>query len=245
MAKLTFPQMLHFTDKCRGALSPQDITRPLGDLLDTQGIKSWFVGSLGAINEWKGFSYDHVPELWRQRYIDQRYYEDDDIFHHVAVGGAKTKWSTVRCLSDKDRFKRGAIVANEAAECGLSDGLIMPIQEFGDLPGAVSYGGHDLDLSEDAQASLFLVGTFAYESLRRLSVRTTPVPPCLTEREMQVLRWTAQGKSAAAIAVLLCISVHTVREHQTNIREKYGVSTNIQAVVYAAIDGRLKHSFEH
>jgi len=46
----------------------------------------------------------------------------------------------------------------------------------------------------------------------------------LTGRELQVLQWLAQGKSASVIGEHLNISPDTVRTHRRNLRRKLGIT---------------------
>ena len=55
----------------------------------------------------------------------------------------------------------------------------------------------------------------------------------LTEREMEVLRLLAQGKSNQDIADQLIIGIKTVKFHVTNILAKLGVEDRTQAAIYA------------
>lgn len=59
----------------------------------------------------------------------------------------------------------------------------------------------------------------------------------LTEREMEVLTLMARGQSNADIAVALCISVKTVRNHVSNIFNKLQVVDRAQAVIRARESG--------
>jgi DNA-binding NarL/FixJ family response regulator len=61
--------------------------------------------------------------------------------------------------------------------------------------------------------------------------------PELTTRELQVLRLLAGGADNAAIGLELSISRHTVKQHVTNIFEKLGVRTRVEAAVYAVRTG--------
>lgn len=54
--------------------------------------------------------------------------------------------------------------------------------------------------------------------------------PRLTQREIEVLRFVAQGKTDKEIAHALQISVNTVRNHVQNILRKLGVSNRDAAV---------------
>jgi len=59
----------------------------------------------------------------------------------------------------------------------------------------------------------------------------------LTVREREVLRLLAGGADNAAIGLELSISRHTVKQHVTNIFEKLGVRTRVEAAVYAVRAG--------
>ena len=55
----------------------------------------------------------------------------------------------------------------------------------------------------------------------------------LSQRELEVLRLVAQGKSNPEIADDLVISVHTVVRHANHIFAKLGVSNRVEAAAYA------------
>jgi two-component system, NarL family, response regulator LiaR len=59
----------------------------------------------------------------------------------------------------------------------------------------------------------------------------------LTARELDVLRLIAGGADNAAIGQALSISKHTVKQYVTNILEKLGLQSRVQAAVYAVRAG--------
>jgi DNA-binding NarL/FixJ family response regulator len=59
----------------------------------------------------------------------------------------------------------------------------------------------------------------------------------LTPREEEVLRLIAEGADNIAIGLALSISPHTVKQYVTNIFEKLGVRSRVQAAVYAVRAG--------
>jgi two-component system NarL family response regulator len=61
--------------------------------------------------------------------------------------------------------------------------------------------------------------------------------PELTPREEAVLRLIARGADNVQIGAELSISPHTVKQHVTNIFEKLGVHSRVQAAVYAVRAG--------
>ena len=68
-----------------------------------------------------------------------------------------------------------------------------------------------------------------FESIRS----NTELTPNLTERELEVIKALAQGKSNKEIAQTLGISEKTVRNHASNIYNKLHIFDRTQAVIYA------------
>ncbi len=67
--------------------------------------------------------------------------------------------------------------------------------------------------------------------------KTTPTTVPLTERELDVLRLVAQGKSNREIAEQLVITEMTVRTHVSNILSKLHLASRTQAALYALKEG--------
>ena len=67
--------------------------------------------------------------------------------------------------------------------------------------------------------------------------KTTPTTDPLTERELDVLRLVAQGKSNREIAEQLVITDMTVRTHVSNILSKLHLASRTQAALYALKEG--------
>ncbi|WP_065836149.1 helix-turn-helix domain-containing protein [Pseudomonas syringae] len=59
----------------------------------------------------------------------------------------------------------------------------------------------------------------------------------LTPREIEILRWSAEGKTAADIAIILSMKERTVHFHVANAVQKMGACNKISAVVQAALSG--------
>ncbi|QPA33353.1 response regulator transcription factor [Anoxybacillus caldiproteolyticus] len=65
---------------------------------------------------------------------------------------------------------------------------------------------------------------------RGLSIQKSFFSELLTSREMDVLKYIVQGYSNREIAEKLYISVHTVKNHITNIFQKLGVTDRSQVI---------------
>lgn len=72
-----------------------------------------------------------------------------------------------------------------------------------------------------------------------IAYRTPASQSPLTERELEVLKWTAQGKTTSEIAALLRVSGNTVNFHIRNVITKLDARNKTAAAVRAATQGWL------
>lgn len=64
--------------------------------------------------------------------------------------------------------------------------------------------------------------------------RNATLPPALTRREVQCLRWAAAGKTDGEIGIILSLSISTVRFHLRNAAAKLGATGRAQSIQLAA-----------
>lgn len=69
------------------------------------------------------------------------------------------------------------------------------------------------------------------------SIPSAVWPPELSEREAEILQLVAEGATAGSVALVLHLSVHTVRSHIRNARRKLKSTTISQAVAVAILLG--------
>ena len=95
-------------------------------------------------------------------------------------------------------------------------------------------GDEDSARAELATARRALVELGAAPDVRTVDQLTTPQHPAgLSERELQVLRLVAEGRSNPDIARVLVLSHKTVARHLSNIFVKLDVSSRTAAAAYA------------
>jgi DNA-binding NarL/FixJ family response regulator len=68
----------------------------------------------------------------------------------------------------------------------------------------------------------------------------TPEPMILSDRELEILQWIAEGWSNRQIADHLYLSPHTVKNHVHNILKKLRVQRRLEAIKYASEKQWLK-----
>jgi DNA-binding NarL/FixJ family response regulator len=121
---------------------------------------------------------------------------------------------------------------------------------------AISAGAEGYLLKEDADTELYsaiqmiqekkiYVSPSLSEELREewaqilRGKREIPFTPLLTNREREVLKLIAEGKSSKKIAGLLDISARTVDRHRANIMKKLNLKKSADLVRYALQGGYL------
>lgn len=120
----------------------------------------------------------------------------------------------------------GVQAAAEAVAAGCS-GFVRKSADLGDLADGV-LRVHRGEAIFDAQT---LSAAISWLN------RPTAVPAGLTERELDVLRCLAEGRTTVEISELLYLSHHTVRNHVRNILGKLGARSQLEAVVIGASTG--------
>jgi DNA-binding CsgD family transcriptional regulator len=135
---------------------------------------------------------------------------------------------------------------DEAAEFGLRSGVSVPVHsphgELGILSLVVNQSGQAADdITTQAQVYIQLIAVYLHEAVRRIkNLNKTEATPNLTARELECLRWAADGKTSWEIAQLLKTSERTVIFHLNNASEKLGVNNRQHAVAKAALSGLIR-----
>lgn len=114
---------------------------------------------------------------------------------------------------------------------------------------AMEAGAEGFLLKEDADSELLQAIAALKQGKRFISPLLTselmdlavskPAPDLLTNRERQVMKLLAEGKSHKEIADLLYISIFTVRNHRENIMKKLNLKNLVALVRYAMNHGYL------
>jgi LuxR family quorum sensing-dependent transcriptional regulator len=241
MGRIRFTKVSAFAETCLTAVRPLEISKALTATLGEAGITSWYVGPLVHESDLPpGTGQFGMPLAWQEQYAEARHCEVDPVFLHAKRRVGPSTWLACRERAvHEGASKRALRVFDEAEDYDLFDGFIMPTLGSDPLIDGVSFGGRKPDLSVTGQLDLQLVGTYAYEGFRRLAEGFKRASPHLTRRQLDVLRWSAEGKTAWEIGEILDIGVRTVRTHQAAIKEKYRVSTIVQAAIRATLDGTV------
>ncbi|WP_284310881.1 helix-turn-helix transcriptional regulator [Labrys miyagiensis] len=171
------------------------------------------------------------PIDWYAHYLRKKFYRHDPCIERCRTTSEPFFWRDL----DQHSLSRPALNVMKAASIfGLCDGICIPFHAALSEPGTVSFAGKRLDLPPHALLVLHALSHHAFYSALRLAGQTRRAePPALSEREREILQWTAAGKTAWEASQILGISAHTINTHRRNIRQKYHTSNNAQTVIEA------------
>lgn len=177
------------------------------------------------------------PKEWFDRYIGHQYNEFDPVALRCFGADTAYYWSDVR-ISEDDAM--GHRVMNEAREFGLVEGLCVPVRTADGMQGCISFGGRHIDDSPKTRPLLHLIALYAYGALSFMqSMRRREDAKSLGPREIEVLRWTARGKTADEVGKILGITHRTVSFHLSEASVRLGTLNKTHTVAEAMRFGLL------
>lgn len=182
--------------------------------------------------------FSNYPSAWCDRYRDAGYLRRDPTVVHGAKSQAPVVWSQAL-------FSPVADLWSEARAFGLRVGCaqssLMPNGSGGMLTLARAHD--EITATEMAanQTRMRWLVNVAHMTLAPLVSlpKEGDARARLTQRELEVLKWTADGKSSGQISDILTISIDTVNFHVKNAVRKLSAANKTAAVVRAAMTGLL------
>lgn len=175
----------------------------------------------------------NYPGDWQKHYYNRRYIDIDPTIDISAGRCASYTWEKLRDL-DTNRRR----LFDDLRELGVSEGLTVPIRTVEGSTFVASFAARTPDISRRFLPMLTLVSAQFLERHNMFSNQTVPVIE-LTPRERDCLSWTARGKSAWEIGVLLGISENTVNFHIKNACAKLDSNGRMLCVVKALMLGLI------
>jgi len=180
---------------------------------------------------------NNYPPAWRERYEKLGYANIDPTVLHAQQSQSPFAWSELP-LDDARPFWE------EAKTYGLAVGWAKSTLDASGGGGMLSLARSSEDLSakelKAKELRMRLLADFAHMALsnvHREEMATSAAK--LSIREVEILRWHADGKTANDIGRILSISIDTVKFHTKNAVVKLGASNKTAAVARAAIMGLL------
>jgi DNA-binding CsgD family transcriptional regulator len=186
----------------------------------------------------------NYPTMWVQHFSDKRFHCIDPVLKHAERHQAPFFWDTA--FTSQPITEAQKKILAEAATVGLVHGYTVPINASW-IPGSLRASCSVIPESNIAEPASYLtvqvMALYLYACVSSAqTARIVRIPATsteLTKRERQCLTLAAQGKDDWAIGRVLSLSQHTVHSHIERIKQRYRVSTRVQAVVEGVMTGQI------
>lgn len=182
--------------------------------------------------------FDNYPADWHACYQAQGYLAIDPT---VAQGGRSTMpfvWTDELFASARDLWE-------DAKAYGLEYGWVQSCRDARGISGMLTLARSRENLSASelrakTPAMSWLAQTAHFGMARCLTAKLLPeAAVTLSNREIEILRWTAEGKTSSEVADILRIAERTVNFHINNAMVKLNANNKTAAVIRASVLGLL------
>jgi LuxR family quorum-sensing system transcriptional regulator SolR len=180
----------------------------------------------------------NYPQAWLDYYWEHNYNNIDPTIAHGRQSMIPILW--------QDSMTTGSrLFWRDAQDHGLRAGLAQPCHGPGGTYGLLNLGCSDHRLSSEKLRTQSFRLTWLAQAINQSvnSLQRKRLMPGahnkLTSREIEVLRWTADGKTASEVGCIMGISERTVNFHVGNSLVKLDATNKTSAVIKAAMLGLL------
>lgn len=180
------------------------------------------------------------PKTFQQIYEQSDYVSIDPVVQHALWGNME-----MIAWTDETRFSRNKEVLRITRDAGVYSGVSQPIRGSLGVAALLDLSGYKRALPaseiEEKKSGIIWLANFAFQNLSPVLIENyMPAAEIkLTERELSILRWLAEGKTTEDIADILSIAKRTVDFHINNAVAKLEVPNRTAATVQAALLGLL------
>jgi DNA-binding CsgD family transcriptional regulator len=177
------------------------------------------------------------PDEWASVYVNFDLAGADPVRRACdkALGGFA--WPSMDQMIPMTRRDRQMLGVGQ--ECGIGNGYTVPRHLPGDASGSCTFVVRPgTGLPETMLVVAEMIGAAAIAAASRITGLRS-LQPVLSERQRECLLWSARGRSAAQIGVILGISEQTVIQHLKLARERYDVECRQSLIICALFDGLI------
>lgn len=175
------------------------------------------------------------PEAWNQHFKQHYDHQDNPVIEHCRHSVLPVLWS-------RSLFSPLLTLWDDLCDFGMQHGFSQAVHDPRGIISIFCFVRSQVitpqEFYEKAGSMLWL--TYRTHALFAESLLTTwRQPSRLTPRERDILKWSAEGKTAAEIAMIIELSERTVNFHIQSAISKMGVKSKLAAVIQAIKRGLL------
>jgi LuxR family transcriptional regulator, quorum-sensing system regulator BjaR1 len=237
---ISLDQTYDVIQKLNRAVTPQAVCDSLTSFTSRYGLTSMVALTIPSRHELtidaqsQHLLVSAYPTGWRDRYLDQRYVHIDPVVRRIKRDVSPFLWSEAAPFAREEHGRDIKRMFGEAGEFRLKAGIAVPLITLEGAAATVSLGGEAVDLPPEARGMIAMISTFAIARAIDLRDRERKrLLAKLTPREVECLKWAADGKTEWEISAILNVSEHTADKHLANAHRKLGAASRAQAVANA------------
>jgi DNA-binding CsgD family transcriptional regulator len=213
--------------------TPEGMHRIGSDCVQQIGFDAWVYAAMPSGGSEVPYLAGSLPPTWYAPYFRGGQAANDPVLAHCRQHAAPLLWNA----DHADDAERCPVFFREAADFGLRRGITVPIHGLGcqwGLLAVASTTAASIAVDARQRGEVHTLAAYLHEAGHRLaSAAIAGDQVHLTERELECLRWTAEGKTGWEISRVLGISERTVVFHLENAARKFGVFGRRQAAARA------------
>jgi LuxR family transcriptional regulator len=175
---------------------------------------------------------NNYPESWQKQYGSQDYVDIDPTVQHGMRSMRPVVWS-------EELFVNARPLWDDAHSFGLRHGWAQSTLSMPGISGLMTLArsSKEIEPKELIRKTNLLVWLtqIAHHGLQEI-ILPELLPEAsvnLTSREIEILRWTADGKTSGEVSMILGIAERTVNFHLNNVMAKLNVINKTSAAVKA------------
>jgi len=203
------------------------MTKELGFDYCSYGLRSPF-----PVSNPKTVMLNNYPDVWQKQYKDQNYLAIDPTIKRGMQSLLPFVWSN-------EVFSPAYEFWEEAQSFGLRFGWVQSSYDIHGIFGLLSLGRSNEKLSDtellDKCPKMMWLTQIAHQTLSQcITPKLIPETEAkLSNREIEVLRWTAEGKTSSEIGDILNLSECTINFHINNAMTKLNATNKTAAAIRA------------
>lgn len=227
-----------FVDRLVESKSPEDLRQAMSQAASALNLCSFAYLAPPRATGAGPLLISSYPPTWTSHYLRRNYDQIDPVLAQAFRCPEPFQWG--QGLGPATNSDGQREIFEEAARYGIRCGFTVPIHDSEGVLAAVTFAADERrPCFERAIASqgwaLQLMAMYFHAHARRKLLPDTSIDGvALSRREIECLKWAAEGKSAWETGRIMGISRYTVAFHLDNAKAKLGVKSTIQAVARLA-----------
>lgn len=171
------------------------------------------------------------PEVWLDRYCAGRLAEADPVVAMARTAARPFLFDEAFARRSGPGVRRCLAAAVRA---GISGGLAVPVTDASGRRALVAFAGASRKIEDSDLALLQVAGAAAHQRRAEIeAARRTDADGRLSPREIDCVRWAAEGKTGWEIGRILSISAHTAEWYLSSAARKLGAANRAHVVAVA------------